>query len=61
MMKTKIVSVVALVSITPSMTAVVGNLGVVAPIHNEATAQLIGDQEFDVSFCSYVHIWRDFL
>ena len=39
MMKTKIMSVVALVSITLSMTAVVGTLGVIALIPNEATAQ----------------------
>lgn len=38
MMNTKIMSVVALVGITLSMTAVVGTLGVIAIIPNEATA-----------------------
>jgi CHRD domain len=47
MMKTKIMSVVALVSITISMTAVVGTLGVIALIPKEATAQEEGVQEFD--------------
>jgi hypothetical protein len=57
MMKTKIVSVVALVSVTPSMTSVAETVGVIVPIHNEATAQQIEDQEFDDSFRSYLHIW----
>jgi hypothetical protein len=57
MMKTKIVSVVALVSVTPSMTLVAGTFGVIVPIHNKATAQQIGDQEFDDGFRSYPHIW----
>ena len=48
MMNTKIMSVAALVSITLSMTAVVGTLGVVALIPNEATAQEEEEvQEFD--------------
>lgn len=48
MMKTKLMSVVALVSITLSMTAVIGTLGVIAQIPNEATAQEEeGVQEFD--------------
>ena len=54
MMKTKIVSVVALVSVTPSMTSVAETVGVIVPIH---TAQQIEDQEFDDSFRSYLHIW----
>ncbi|HJU34173.1 MAG TPA: CHRD domain-containing protein [Nitrososphaera sp.] len=47
MMKTKIVSVVALVSITLSMTLVVGALGVIALTPHEATAQEQAVQEFD--------------
>jgi hypothetical protein len=48
MMNTKIMSVVALVSITLSMTAVVGTLGIIALIPNEATAQEEEEvQEFD--------------
>ena len=51
-MKTKPVGFVALISISIiilSMTAVVGTLGVIAPIPNEATAQQQqGNQEFDV-------------
>lgn len=48
MMKTKLMRVVALVSITLSMTAVVGTLGVIAQIPNEATAQEEEEvQEFD--------------
>src|SRR5215218_1195437 len=50
MMITKTIGVVALVciSIILSMTAVVGTLGVIAPIPNEATAQQQqGVQEFD--------------
>jgi hypothetical protein len=48
MMKTKIMSVVALVSITLSMTAIAGTLGVIALIPNEATAQEEEEvQEFD--------------
>jgi hypothetical protein len=47
-MKTKIMSLVALVSFTPSMTAVVGTLGVIALIPNEAIAQQQQEeQEFD--------------
>lgn len=48
-MKTKIMSVVALVSITLSMTAVIGTLGVLALIPNEATAQQQQqeEQEYD--------------
>jgi hypothetical protein len=51
MMKTKTMGFVALLSISIiilSMTAVVGNLGVIAPIRNEATAQQQGNQDFDV-------------
>jgi hypothetical protein len=52
MMKTKTMGFVALVSISIiilSMTAVVGTLGVIAPIPNEATAQQQqGNQDFDV-------------
>lgn len=48
MMKTKLMRVVALVSITLSMTAVVGTVGVIAQIPNEATAQEEEEvQEFD--------------
>ncbi len=48
MMKTKIMSVVALVSFTLSMTAVVGTLGVIVLIPNEAIAQQQQEeQEFD--------------
>jgi CHRD domain len=48
MKKTKLMSVVALISITLSMTAVVGTLGVIALIPNEATAQEEEEvQEFD--------------
>jgi hypothetical protein len=50
MMKTKIMSIVvaAVVSITLSMTAVVGPVGVIALIPNEATAQQQqGNQEFN--------------
>ena len=52
-MKTKPMGFVALISISIiilSMTAVVGTLGVIAPIPNEATAQQQqqGNQEFDV-------------
>jgi hypothetical protein len=50
MMKTKPMGFVALVSISIilSMTAVVGTLGVIAPIPNEATAQQQqGNQEFE--------------
>lgn len=47
-MKTKIMSVVALVSFTLSMTAVVGTLGVIVLIPNEAIAQQQQEeQEFD--------------
>jgi CHRD domain len=47
-MNTKTMSVVALVSITLSMTAVVGTLGVIASIHNQANAQQQQQgQEFD--------------
>jgi CHRD domain len=48
-MKTKTMGFVALVSISIilSITAVVGNLGVIAPVPNEATAQESGVQEFD--------------
>jgi hypothetical protein len=48
MMKTKPMGFVALVSISIilSIKAVVGNLGVIAPIPNEATAQEPGVQEF---------------
>ena len=52
MMKTKPMGFVALISISIiilSMTAVVGTLGVIAPIANEATAQQQqGNQDFDV-------------
>jgi hypothetical protein len=51
MMKTKAMGFVALLSISIilSMTAVVGTLGVIAPIPNEATAQQQqGNQDFDV-------------
>jgi CHRD domain len=48
MKKTKLMSVVALISITLSMTTVVGTLGVIAQIPNEATAQEEEEvQEFD--------------
>jgi CHRD domain len=50
MMKTKTMGFVALVSISIiilSVTAVVGTLGVIAPVPNEATAQEPGVQEFD--------------
>ena len=48
MMNTKITNVAALVSITLSMTAVVGTLGIIALIPNEATAQEEEEvQEFD--------------
>jgi CHRD domain len=48
-MKTKTMGFVALVSISIilSMTAVVGTLGVIARVPNEATAQEPGVQEFD--------------
>lgn len=48
-MKTKTTGFVALVSISIilSMTAVVGTLGIIAPIPNQATAQQQGVQEFD--------------
>ena len=48
-MKTKTTGFVALVSISIilSMTAVVGTLGVIAPVPNQATAQEPGVQEFD--------------
>jgi hypothetical protein len=46
-MKIKTMSIVVLVSITLSTTAVVGTLGVTAPVQNQATAQQMGDQEFD--------------
>jgi hypothetical protein len=50
MMKTKAMGFVALLSISIilSITAVVGTLGVIAPIPNEATAQQQGNQDFDV-------------
>jgi hypothetical protein len=48
MKKTKLMSVVALISITLSMTTVVGTLGLIAQIPNEATAQQEEEvQEFD--------------
>jgi hypothetical protein len=48
MKKTKLMSVVALISITLSMTTVVGTLGVIAQIPNEVTAQEEEEvQEFD--------------
>ena len=47
-MKVKIISVVALTSFTFSMAAVVGALGIIFPLHNQAIAQQqLGDQEFD--------------
>jgi hypothetical protein len=46
-MKTKTISVVVLVGITLSTAAVLGTLGVIAPIQNQATAQQMEDQEFD--------------
>jgi hypothetical protein len=49
MMKTKTTGFVALVSVSIilSITAVVGTLGVIAPVPNQATAQEPGVQEFD--------------
>ena len=49
LMKTKTLSITALVSINLSMTAVVVTLGIIAlPIHNQATAQQqMGEQEFE--------------
>jgi len=48
MVKTKPMGFVALVSISIilSMTAVVGTVGVIAPVPNQATAQEPGVQEF---------------
>jgi hypothetical protein len=58
MMKTKPMGFVALVSISIilSMTAVVGTLGVIAPIPNEATAQEPGVQEFDAILTSAAEV-----
>ena len=50
MMKSKIMSVVALVSITLSMTALVGTLGVIALIPNEAAAQQQQQQQEEQEF-----------
>jgi hypothetical protein len=58
MMKTKTTGFVALVSISIIlfMTAVVGTLGVIAPIPNEATAQEPGVQEFDAILTSAAEV-----
>lgn len=58
MMKTKTTGFVALVSISIilSMTAVVGTLGVIAPVPNQATAQEPGVQEFDAILTSAAEV-----
>lgn len=58
MMKTKTTGFVALVSISIilSMTAVVGTLGVIAPLPNQATAQEPGVQEFDAILTSAAEV-----
>ena len=57
-MKTKTTGFVALVSISIilSMTAVVGTLGVIAPVPNQATAQEPGVQEFDAILTSAAEV-----
>lgn len=57
-MKTKTTGFVALVSISIilSMTAVVGTLGVIAPLPNQATAQEPGVQEFDAILTSAAEV-----
>jgi CHRD domain len=58
MMKTKTTGFVALVSISIilSMTAVVGTLGVIAPVPNQAAAQEPGVQEFDAILTSAAEV-----
>lgn len=58
MMKTKAMGFVALLSISIilSMTAVVGTLGVIAPVPNQATAQEPGVQEFDAILTSAAEV-----
>jgi CHRD domain len=58
MMKIKTAGFVALVSISIilSVTAVVGTLGVIAPVPNQATAQEPGVQEFDAILTSAAEV-----
>lgn len=58
MMKRKTTGFVSLVSISIilSMTAVVGTLGVIAPLPNQATAQEPGVQEFDAILTSAAEV-----
>jgi hypothetical protein len=58
MMKTKTAGFVALVSISIilSLTVVVGTLGVIAPVPNQATAQEPGVQEFDAILTSAAEV-----